>query len=966
MNALGFGLIFSLKDDYSAQAAKIQSRFASITDASDKMLAKVSQATSGMQAGLMGIGIGAGILAPFGMAISKASEFEKQMSSVKSVMSPADVTKFGGSLRNLAMEMGAKTSFSATQAAKGIEELVKAGVSMTDIMSKNGLSGALDLAVAGELELADAAEIASTALNAFKKDGMNIRGAADILAGAANASATSVKELKFSLAAVGAVASGAGLSFKDTNTALAVLAQNGLKGSDAGTSLKTMLMNLSPKTKQATDEMRRLGLMASNGQVAFFNAKGEVKSMAEISGVLKNSLKNLNPKQQGDALEKLFGSDAIRAGNIFLKEGAEGINKMAAEMDKIKVANVAKEKLNNFAGAVTMLGGTMETIAIQIGSLFLPTLTWLVQSVDSVIGSFSAIADTPMGKTIALLTAAVGLLAVGLGGFVLVTNLATFASAQASIAFASMGKTSIATAFATQGLAGGLRAVMVSLLPLLIKVALIIAPLVIAYKAFEYFKGILAGTIKPMTDAQKMFAKIGASIWAVGQVITSWDGKSFDLGGMEKQLQASGLLQQVISVAQWTLRFIEFLRGIGQGLMYVFNAVGTFVYQVYNVISAAVLSFMKALGLQNSILGENKSNIDNWLVSGRAIGNIIGGVLIGLVVLLTIQLIMMAVAVIAATWPILAIIAAIAGIVAIIYYWGDITKWITKIFWQSVDAIGGFIEQIPNYFLQAMELGWWILKSYYTKFLPFVAGVILKIGYFLLVQVPYYIGLAFVTAMQWALNAIIKYVPILIGAVWNFLSWVFTNIPNWIGQAFTAALNLAQWIVLNGIPMLITGFFDFLNWIFISVPTWIGQAFITAIAWVWDSLGSFFTQAGEYFYNLGNNIGNMILQGLQSAWGAVSQWTTDALNSLTMGYNVFGTTEGQGQAANASTISNNNPSQIGNTIAQMQGIKAQQNNQTTIERNNNSAENFVFNFDFEGEKITKIVNKGQRMEQSRK
>ncbi|MGQ7101892.1 phage tail tape measure protein [Escherichia sp. SP-MK] len=124
------------------------------------------------------------------------------------------------------------------EAGQGIEELIKAGVSLTDIIN-GGLEGALNLATAGELELGDAAEIASTALNAFKDDNLSVAQAADLLAGAANASATSVGEMKFGLSMVSAVAAGVGLSFKDTTTALALFAQNGLKGSDAGTSLKT-------------------------------------------------------------------------------------------------------------------------------------------------------------------------------------------------------------------------------------------------------------------------------------------------------------------------------------------------------------------------------------------------------------------------------------------------------------------------------------------------------------------------------------------------------------------------------------------------------------------------------------------------------------------------------------------------------------------------------------------------------
>jgi TP901 family phage tail tape measure protein len=166
------------------------------------------------------------------MAVKSAADFDQSMANVYSVMAPDEVSQFSGALKNLAITMGADTKYSATEAAQGIEELLKAGVSVTDIMN-GGLKGALSLATAGELSLGDAAEIASTALNAFKNDNLSVQQAADILAGAANASATSVSELKFGLSSVSAVASSVGWSFKDTTTALAEFAQNGLIFSSA-------------------------------------------------------------------------------------------------------------------------------------------------------------------------------------------------------------------------------------------------------------------------------------------------------------------------------------------------------------------------------------------------------------------------------------------------------------------------------------------------------------------------------------------------------------------------------------------------------------------------------------------------------------------------------------------------------------------------------------------------------------
>lgn len=333
--------------------------------------------------------VGAGL----GVTAKKAMDFESQMSSVKSVMSPDEVDKFGESLEQLAMKMGNETKYSASEAAMGIEELIKAGVTVTDIVN-GGLTGALSLAVAGELELADAAEVASTALNAFKKDNLTVMDAADLLAGAANASATSVAEMKFSLAMVSAVASGVGATFKDTTTALAAFAQNGLKGSDAGTSLKTMLLNLSPSTDAAAGAMKELGLLTENNTSAFYDANGSIKSMAEIADLLKTKLSHLNDEQRQNALRTMFGTDAIRAANILYKEGAAGINNMAEAMTKIKSADVAATKLDNVKGRLQLLKGTVETTAIAFGNALLPTIDKVIASVGKAVTWFNSLSDS--------------------------------------------------------------------------------------------------------------------------------------------------------------------------------------------------------------------------------------------------------------------------------------------------------------------------------------------------------------------------------------------------------------------------------------------------------------------------------------------------------------------------------------------------------------------------------------------
>jgi TP901 family phage tail tape measure protein len=336
------------------------------------------------------LGAGALTLGPaflIGSSIGKAMDFEAQMSSIKSLLSNEEKALMP-QLQDLAMKMGAATKYSALEAAQGMEELIKAGLTVKQVM-EGGLEGALNLATAGDLDLAEAAEIMSTAMNTFQKDGLKAAEAANILAGTANASATSVHELRYSLAAVGSVADGVGLSFKDTAAALGVFANAGLKGSDAGTSLKTFLSNLQPQTKQQIALFEKLNLLTKDGSNLFFDQKGHIKNMADIAGLLHDRLKNLTDQQRSFYLEQMFGSDAVRAANILYKSGAEGIKDFTDQMMKVTAIDVAREKMNNAAGAVEQFRGAVETLQISAMMPVLPLITKLANKAADFVTDYT-------------------------------------------------------------------------------------------------------------------------------------------------------------------------------------------------------------------------------------------------------------------------------------------------------------------------------------------------------------------------------------------------------------------------------------------------------------------------------------------------------------------------------------------------------------------------------------------------
>lgn len=394
----------------------------------DKGIRKQANALDALKSKIAGTaaGIGAGA---FAMAsFKKAIDFEQQISSIQAVSGIAKQQM--GEIEQLALDMGAKTKYSALESAQGIEELVKAGLSI-DKIKGGGIEAALNLAAAGNLELADAAEIMSTAMNAFRSDAMEASHAADMLAGTANASATNVMELKFALAQASAVASGVGLSFDDTNAALGLFANNGLKGSDAGTSLKTMLLNLTPVTADAIGEFERLGLMTFDATKAlqflqsqgvkpastatkdivdammtysaktegakvgsdkankafremafnagamssvFYDSAGNMANLETISGELNKALKDLTSQQRQVALKTMFGTDAVRAANILYKESAQGVKDFYAEASRVTALDVATTRLDNAKGSVELFRSAMETLQITGMKVLSPTL----------------------------------------------------------------------------------------------------------------------------------------------------------------------------------------------------------------------------------------------------------------------------------------------------------------------------------------------------------------------------------------------------------------------------------------------------------------------------------------------------------------------------------------------------------------------------------------------------------------
>ncbi len=359
----------------------------------------------------MTLGLTVPIVAAGGAAISVAANFDDAMSQVQGALGDASADTEG--LRQLALQLGSDTVFSATEAAQAMVELAKGGLTEADIKG-GALAASMDLAAAGQLNLADAAETTVQMMGSFGLGAADATRIANALAGAANASSADVSDLTQAMSQCSAQASLAGWSLEDTAAALALFADHGVKGSDAGTSLKTMLQRLSAPTDQAADAMEAYGLEVRD-------SNGKMKDITGIADELTGKLSTLSDAERDAALQTIFGSDASRAAAILMQSGSEGLQKyIAATNDATAAETMANAQKGELSWALENMGGAIESASIAFGSALAPAITAVAGVIGNVAEAFASLpsgAQTAIAVVLALV-AAVGPLLVVFGSVV--------------------------------------------------------------------------------------------------------------------------------------------------------------------------------------------------------------------------------------------------------------------------------------------------------------------------------------------------------------------------------------------------------------------------------------------------------------------------------------------------------------------------------------------------------------------
>lgn len=291
--------------------------------------------------------------------VTKGLDFEKTMNTLSGVTgASADVMqRFRDTAKTLGNDMTLSNT-SAADAAQAMTELAKAGFSVDESIA--GAKGTLQLAAAAQVDAGKAAEIQANALLAFGLKADYAAKAADVLSNAANASSAEITDVAQALQSGGAVANQFGLKLEDTAAAIGLLANNGIKGSDAGTLLKSALLALTDTSNPAQGAIEELGLTV-------YDAQGRFVGLEKLFGDLQAASQRMTPEMYQAATTTLFGSDAARLAGIAAKDGAAGYDQMRDAMEKQgSAAKLAAAQNQGLPGVIERLKNAAETLAITL------------------------------------------------------------------------------------------------------------------------------------------------------------------------------------------------------------------------------------------------------------------------------------------------------------------------------------------------------------------------------------------------------------------------------------------------------------------------------------------------------------------------------------------------------------------------------------------------------------------------
>ena len=359
-------------------------------------------------------------------AVKTAADFDSEMSKV-SAISGATGDDFD-QLRAKAREMGAKTKFSASEAASAMEYMAMAGWKTSDML--NGIEGIMNLAAASGEDLATTSDIVTDALTAFGLSAADSGHFADILAAASSNANTNVSMMGETFKYCAPIAGALGFSAKDTAEAIGLMANSGIKASQAGTSLRTIMNNLS-------GEVTFVGKNIGEVTIATSNADGSMRSLNDILADCRVAFSGLSESEKAANAEALVGKNAMSGFLALMNSSETDINKLRGAIENCDGASesMAETMQDNLNGQLTILKSQLEELAISFGDILMPTIRKIVSAVQQFVDKLNSMDESTRETIIKI-----GLLAASIGPLLIVLGKTISTVGTAMRGFSSLAK----------------------------------------------------------------------------------------------------------------------------------------------------------------------------------------------------------------------------------------------------------------------------------------------------------------------------------------------------------------------------------------------------------------------------------------------------------------------------------------------------------------------------------------------
>lgn len=833
-------------------------------------------------------------------AIGKAAEFEKRLDAFGAVSNATGSEM--DAVREKALQLGKDTVYSANDIADAFIELGKQGRSASDIV--NGLGDATAaLASAGDLPLAQSAEILSNTLTTYGLKAEDAVKVSDRLAGAANASSVDVQDLGVSFKYVAGIAASMGLSFEDTNAALAVLGQYGIKGSTAGTSLRQVLVALSGPTKKSSAALMDLGIIAEDGSNKFYDAAGKLKPMPEILDTLNKSLDGKNYKEKYDILSQIFPIRAMPTILNLLKSGKGGFEDMMGAIDRSSAADVAAKRLDNLSGDIEILKGNIETMAIDAGSGFQTFARSVVQGVTNILGFFGNLSQGTQ-------TAILGFIGIAGAALIVVGGLGMFAGAILNI---------VALAIQLKTVWTGLRAVMAAwkaallatsaaqwilnsailanpITWIIVAIIAVVAALIWFFTQTKLGREIWANFTQFLTEAWANISSFAVSVWTnITNFLTSaWTGISTTATSVW-----GAIVDFFMSVWNGVASFFSGLwNGIATTITNVWNGIVAFFATVWNLIVQGFLSFTLP-GLIISHFGQIVSFITTvWNGIVAFFAAVWAAIMAAAAPFINFWM-----AHVAPMFQALGeLIAAVFNFIwqTIVFVWQSIMAFIIPIIQMIVVTVVTYFNLLWMGIQTVLTAIWTVVMTIWNAIVAFITAVVTAVVSFVVAQFTYWSAIiSAVMSAIWGVissiwSAISGFISAVVGAIvafvvagWNRMLAIASAVMNGIRAVVTSVWNAISStissIVSRVVSLISTGWsalVSIVSGIFGRVKDAIKQkldAAIQFISGIKDRIVGFFSGAGSWLINAGRQI----IQGLADGIGQMFDAVTSKLKSLT-------------------------------------------------------------------------------------